>query len=317
MKVAAVLVLVQAVVCGFLLLDPPAVLAAPVPLTAMIKRDVAQRTDDCSTYCDATYPEHTYPNADNHNACERGCRVTQMVAVLSWPLPADQKACRDACLEGYDVGSEGAYACLVGCSASSLATNPDDTTTILRSEDYLSYANMDLSGSLYLILVPSSDDSGFVNLLGTDDGFAVVYYVPKQELMLVTYDSSQYYEAALNQAATQQHQQANYREHLITPEQQPDYGTYCPWQAIKRSSLASVGFFLCVMVLLALTGCCLCGEDDPKDNKTTTISSSSGVGDMAPPLPDKKGGPLNPMQVFLPMHLSATDSKVEGVLTVM
>ena len=73
-----------------------------------------------------------------------------------------------ACLEGYDVGSEGAYACLVGCSASSLATNPDDTTTILRSEDYLSYANMDLSGSLYLILVPSSDDSGFVNLLGTD-----------------------------------------------------------------------------------------------------------------------------------------------------
>jgi hypothetical protein len=75
--------------------------------------------ETCSDYCAATYPEHTYPEPDDHCACTRGCRMAVMDALMSWPFAPDRSFCLSTCKEAY--GSDGhLYACQTGCNVTTI-----------------------------------------------------------------------------------------------------------------------------------------------------------------------------------------------------
>ncbi|XP_031566654.1 transmembrane protein 59-like [Actinia tenebrosa] len=83
-------------------------------------------TEECKKRCERSYPPHTYPKPETHEACLRGCRLSA-IGQLSSPDRNKENAskiCIAGCKESYPDGDR-LYACKVGCNSQDIIPTPE------------------------------------------------------------------------------------------------------------------------------------------------------------------------------------------------
>ncbi|XP_062509205.1 uncharacterized protein LOC134185436 [Corticium candelabrum] len=91
---------------------------------------------NCYHVCQDSYPTHTYPSADHHWACMRGCRfyvIEKMTLSHPFALVADYDSsssrCNSSCSDAYRMNSTLLYACQIGCGQTEVNGTPTTGTS--------------------------------------------------------------------------------------------------------------------------------------------------------------------------------------------
>lgn len=319
---------------------------------ALSQQKEADEGDECRGYCSSTYPEHTYPNADAHMACARGCRMAQVEALIAWPLQPPPQECARGCLEAYPSHSDEAFACELGCNTSTIAAlSPDPGPEANSSRGAMEESALDSLMGLFSVaffLVVDDDMntlqeqakqlSSFspslvrsrIAIFSTEEGDGenvdwvsysvneIVFPLPNGDIFL-DYDLSRPADSAKG---------ANGNIYTFD-DADIQYSNYCPWRHFRHSragrifTAASIGII--VFSMLACL-CMACGpsKEDRSHSRSTKVEKLKMEERPLIPLPNVKApldlsseyGPPHP--VVLPVRFSTTGSKtVEGILTVV
>lgn len=236
--------------------------------------------DSCTHYCAGTYPEHTYPNPEDHSACTRGCRLAHMDALIAWPFKPDTDSCHSTCDEAYHGNSRHLFACQTGCNVTTIdqqIANRDQIYPVQTNTSEVSFV-FELLATIKHQLSPQFMVVNTELDQLTQHAENMYQYLPCSEVtsfvLIEDNGESMQIKYGYNSDESLVNSKVDY---MYVGEEEPyasDTTTYrfsCPWKTKHFAAAGRLLLFVAIgLIAVALFACCCASLMPEEEDKNTT-----------------------------------------------